>query len=45
MKKFFTVMTAVVFAFSVAGFALAAEKAADPAAAPAAAPAKPAEKK
>ena len=37
MKKIFTVMMAVAFAFSVAGFALAAEKAAAPAAAPAAA--------
>ena len=33
MKKIFTVMMAVAFAFSVAGFALAAEKAAAPAAA------------
>ena len=36
MKKIFTVMMAVAFAFSVAGFALAAEKAAAPAASPAA---------
>ena len=36
MKKIFTVMMAVAFAFSVAGFAVAAEKAAAPAAAPAA---------
>jgi hypothetical protein len=41
MKKIFTVVMAVAFAFSVAGFAVAAEKAAAPAAA---APA-PAEKK
>ena len=37
MKKLFTVMMAIAFAFSVAGFAVAAEKAAAPA--PAAAPA------
>jgi hypothetical protein len=36
MKKIFTVVMAVAFAFSVAGFAVAAEKAAAPAAAPAA---------
>ena len=35
MKKVFTVMMAIAFAFSVAGFAVAAEKAAAPAAAPA----------
>jgi len=35
MKKLFTVMMAIAFAFSVAGFAVAAEKAAAPAAAPA----------
>ncbi|MDP2657332.1 MAG: hypothetical protein Q8O78_02825 [Candidatus Deferrimicrobium sp.] len=35
MKKIFTVVMAVAFAFSVAGFAVAAEKAAAPAAAPA----------
>jgi len=34
MKKIFTVVMAVAFAFSVAGFAVAAEKAAAPAAAP-----------
>ena len=32
MKKIFTVVMAVAFAFSVAGFAVAAEKAAAPAA-------------
>ena len=36
MKKIFTVVMAVAFVFSVAGFAVAAEKAAAPAAAPAA---------
>ncbi|MGE5283428.1 MAG: hypothetical protein ACM3OG_00485 [Actinomycetota bacterium] len=36
MKKIFTVLMAVAFAFSVAGFAVAAEKSAAPAAAPAA---------
>ncbi|MHB1013361.1 MAG: hypothetical protein ACYC37_10720 [Desulfobacteria bacterium] len=36
MKKIFTVVMAVAFAFSVAGFAVAAEKKAAPAAAPAA---------
>jgi hypothetical protein len=44
MKKIFTVVMAVAFAFSVAGFAVAAEKAAAPAAAPAAVKAAPADK-
>jgi len=39
MKKIFTVVMAVAFVFSVAGIAVAAEKAAAPATAPAAAPA------
>ena len=45
MKKIFTVVMAVAFAFSVAGFAVAAEKAAAPAAAPAAAKPAPAAEK
>jgi len=45
MKKIFTTVTAVAFAFSVAGFAVAAEKAAAPAAAPAAAKPAPAAEK
>ena len=44
MKKIFTVVMAVAFAFSVAGFAVAAEKKAAPAAAPAAEKAPMAEK-
>jgi len=45
MKKIFTVVMAVAFAFSVAGFAIAAEKKAAPAAAPAAEKAAPAAEK
>ena len=45
MKKIFTTVTAVAFAFSVAGFAVAAEKAAAPSAAPAAAKPAPAAEK
>ena len=45
MKKIFAVLMAVAFVFSVAGFAVAAEKAAAPAAAPAAAKTAPAAEK